>query len=168
MPAIWWLILRYIFSWFLWYIQHHNPHMVIASLCIPVGVYLLLFKDLPQRLSLAEQRCVPGSLSHPPYLGMHQGLCVKLGKAFKVEYLNTESCRNTEERTEDIIYQSVQSALTSYCLQLTMTWFSWQSLANHSKEISPPPEVTRNIFFHFSKFTTFNMLKDLCWAVTVM
>lgn len=27
---------------------------------------------------------------------MHQGLCVKLGKAFKVEYLNTESCRNTK------------------------------------------------------------------------
>lgn len=66
MPAIWWLILRYIFSWFLWYIQHHNPHMAIASLCIPVGFYLLLFKDLPQRLSLAEQHCVPGSSNHPP------------------------------------------------------------------------------------------------------
>lgn len=65
MPAIWWLILRYIFSWFLWYIQHHNPHMVIASLCIPVGVYLLLFRDLPQRLSLAEQHCMPGSSNHP-------------------------------------------------------------------------------------------------------
>lgn len=78
--------------------------MVIASLCIPVGVYLLLFKDLPQTLSLAEQHYVPGSSNHPPLLGMHQGLCVKLGKAFKAEYLNTEGCRNTEEQTEGIIY----------------------------------------------------------------
>lgn len=42
------------FSWFLWYIQRHNPHMVTTSLCIPMGVYFLLFKGLSQRLSLVE------------------------------------------------------------------------------------------------------------------
>jgi len=42
------------FSWFLWYIQRHNPHMVTTSLCILVGVYFLLFKGLSQRLSLVE------------------------------------------------------------------------------------------------------------------
>lgn len=88
---------------------------------------------------------------------MHQGLCVKLGKAFKVEYLNSESCRNTKEWTEGIVYWTgtfrdgsyrKQAALTSYYLQLTMPWFPQQNLGNDSKETSPPskwPEIFSSI-----------------------
>lgn len=65
MPAMCWLSLRYIFLDFSG-ISSITIFIWLLFLCYSSGSYLLPFKGLPQKLSLLEHHCVPGSPDYPP------------------------------------------------------------------------------------------------------